>query len=64
MPSFLKSRRVHAAISIVLAVGLLAFFLYRVPLPEIGRQIAAASPGWLAPSFALSLLVFVLWTTS
>jgi hypothetical protein len=56
----LRSRRFQTAASIVLAVGLLAFFLSRVPLADIGRQIASISPGWLAASIALSLFVFVL----
>jgi glycosyltransferase 2 family protein len=56
----LRSRRFQAAASIVLAVGLLAFFLWRVPLADIGGQIAAISPGWLAASVAISLLTFVL----
>ncbi len=59
MTSLLRSRRFQAGASIVLAVLLLAFFLSRVPLAEIGRQLAAVSPGWLATSVVLSVLVFV-----
>jgi len=60
MRHFLKSRRVQAAISIVLAAGLLAWFLSHVSLAEIGKVIASASRGWLAASVAISLAVFVL----
>ena len=60
MRQLLRSRRFQAAASLLLAAGLVAWFLSRVPLPEIGRQIAAASPGWLAASVAISLLVFVM----
>jgi glycosyltransferase 2 family protein len=60
MSSLLRSRRFQAGASIVLAIGLLAFFLSRVPLAEIGRRLAEVSPGWLASSVVLSVLVFVL----
>jgi uncharacterized protein (TIRG00374 family) len=60
MRGLFRSRRFQAAASIALAVALLAFFLSRVPLSEIGRQIAAVSPGWLAASIVLSLLTFVM----
>ncbi len=56
MKEILRSRRFQAAASIVLAVALLAFFLSRVPISEIGRQIATVSPGWIAASIILSLL--------
>jgi uncharacterized protein (TIRG00374 family) len=55
----LRSRAFQTIASIVLGVGLLAFFLSRVPLADIGRQIAAISMPWLLASIALSLLVFV-----
>jgi len=62
----LHSRRFQAIASAVLAVGLFAFFLSRVPLAEIGARIAAASPGWLAASVAISIGTFALralrWT--
>jgi uncharacterized protein (TIRG00374 family) len=58
MKRLLRSRRVQAGISLLLAAGLLAFFLSRVPLADIGRQIAAASPGWLAASVVVSLSIF------
>lgn len=60
MNEVLRSPRFQAAASITLAVALLAFFLSRVPLSEIGRQIASVSPGWLAASIAVSLATFVL----
>jgi uncharacterized protein (TIRG00374 family) len=58
MKRLLRSRRVQASVSLLLAAGLLAFFLSRVPLADIGRQIAAASPGWLAASAVVSLSIF------
>jgi len=60
MRALLSSRRFQAAASIVLAVGLLAFFLSRVPLGDIARQIAAASPAWLGATLLISLSTFVL----
>lgn len=54
------------ALSLVLAIGLLAFFLSKVDLAEIGRRIASASPTWLLISLGLGLSTFVLralrWT--
>jgi uncharacterized protein (TIRG00374 family) len=60
MRELLHSRRFQAAVSIVLAAVLIAWFLSRVPLSEIGRQIAAASPAWLAMSVVISIFVFVM----
>ncbi len=60
MKALLASRRFQAAASIILALGLLAFFLSRVPLRDIARQIAAASPAWLAATVLISLSTFVL----
>ena len=60
MRALLSSRRFQAAASIVLALGLFAFFLSRVPLGDIARQIAAASPAWLAATVLISLSTFVL----
>jgi len=57
---FLRSRAFQAAASLLLAAALLAFFLSRVPIAEIGRQIAAASPAWLAVAGVLSLGTFVM----
>ena len=59
----LRSRTFQTTVSIVLGVGLLAFFLSRVPLADIGRQIAAISAPWLLAAIALSLFVFVVRTT-
>ena len=59
MKGWWRSRRFQAGVSIVLAVGLVAFFLSRVRLADIGRQIAQASPGWLLASTVVSLLIFV-----
>jgi len=62
----LRSRRFQAIASAVLAIGLFAFFLSRVPLSEIGARIASASPGWLAAGLGISLATFALravrWT--
>src|SRR5450432_3737036 len=66
MKAILSSRRFQAAASIVLALGLFAFFLSRVPLADIARQIAAASPAWLAATVLISLSTFLMrslrWT--
>jgi uncharacterized protein (TIRG00374 family) len=59
MTGWLKSRRVQAGVSLALALGLMGFFLSRVPLSDIGAQIASASTGWLAASILLSLSIFV-----
>src|SRR5437868_2376218 len=60
MSRWLRSRRMQAALSLVLGAGLLAFFLSRVPLAEIGRRIASVSPGWLLASAVISISVFVM----
>jgi uncharacterized protein (TIRG00374 family) len=60
MRALLSSPRFQATASIVLALGLFAFFLSRVPLGDIGRQIAAASPAWLAAAVVISLSTFAL----
>jgi len=62
MKGLLSSRRFQAGASIVLALGLFAFFLSRVPLTDIARQIAAASPAWLALTVLISLSTFLLRT--
>jgi uncharacterized protein (TIRG00374 family) len=56
----LRSRTFQAIASLVLAAALLAYFLSRVPLSEIGHQIGAASPRWLAAAVLLSLGTFVM----
>jgi hypothetical protein len=60
MRGLLASRRFQAAASAVLAVGLFAFFLSRVPLSDIAARIASASPGWLAASVVIALSTFAL----
>jgi uncharacterized protein (TIRG00374 family) len=60
MRALLSSRRFQAAASLVLAVGLFTFFLSRVPLDDIARQIAAASPAWLAATLLISLSAYAL----
>jgi uncharacterized protein (TIRG00374 family) len=51
---------------VALAAGLLAFFLSRVDLAQIGRRIAEADRTWLAGSFVIALSTFALrawrWT--
>ena len=59
MKALLRSRAFQTAVSIVLGVGLLAFFLSRVPLKDIGRQIAAISTPWLMTAIGLSIFVMV-----
>jgi uncharacterized protein (TIRG00374 family) len=58
----LRSRGFQTVASIVLGLGLLAFFLSRVPLADIGRQIAAISTPWLLAAVVLSLCTFVFRT--
>ncbi len=62
----LQSRAVQVGLSILLAVLLSAFFLRGLRLPEITRQIAAASGAWLGASLALAIATFALralrWT--
>ncbi len=60
MKGLLGSRRFQTAASIVLALGLFAYFLSRVPLSEIGARLASVSPGWLAATVAISLSTFAL----
>ena len=59
-------RALQVAISLVLAGGLLAFFLSRVDLSEIGRRIAQASPAWLGLALVIAMSTFALralrWT--
>ena len=62
MKQMLRSRTFQMTVSIVLGLGLLAFFLSRVPLADIGRQIAAISTPYLLTAIACSLLVFVFRT--
>jgi uncharacterized membrane protein YbhN (UPF0104 family) len=40
---------------VVLAVGLLAVFLYHVDLRRVGSAIVHAEPGWLILSFATTV---------
>ncbi len=60
MRRFLSAPGVQVGLSILLAAGLLAFFVSRVNLGEILRRILEASPGWLAASALLALSTFVL----
>jgi uncharacterized protein (TIRG00374 family) len=60
--TLLRSRAFQTTVSIVLGAGLLVFFLSRVPLADIGRQIAGISTPWLLASIVCSLLVFVFRT--
>ncbi|HTR04869.1 MAG TPA: lysylphosphatidylglycerol synthase transmembrane domain-containing protein [Thermoanaerobaculia bacterium] len=60
MKGLLRSPRFQAIASAVLALGLFAYFLSRVPLSQIAARIAAASPAWLAAAVGISLTVFVL----
>ena len=54
-----RSRRVQAAVSIVLALGLIALFLSRAHLADIGQAIAQASPTWVLASVVASLSIFL-----
>jgi hypothetical protein len=66
MKRALKSRSVQIGISILLAAGLLIFFLKGIRLREITGQIASASGTWLAASLVLAIGTFLLralrWT--
>ena len=46
--------------SLLLAVGLFAYFLWRAPLGEVVRRIEGIHAGWLAVSIALALLSYFL----
>lgn len=59
MTALWRSRRVQAAVSIVLALGLVALFLSRAHLSDIGHAIAQASPAWVLASIAASLSIFL-----
>jgi uncharacterized protein (TIRG00374 family) len=58
--NLLRSRRFQAIASAVLAIGLFAFFLSRVPLSQIAARIEAVSPGWLVASVVISISTFAL----
>jgi glycosyltransferase 2 family protein len=58
----LRSRAFQTVASIVLGLGLLAFFLRRAKLGDIAQQIASISTPWLVAAIALSLFVFVVRT--
>ena len=66
MKRALKSRPLQIAVSFVLAAGLLALFVRGLDVAEIGRQISAASGGWLLASVLLAITTFLLralrWT--
>lgn len=59
MKGALASRPVQIGLSIVLAAGLLAFFLRGINFREITRQVGAASGGWLGASVVLGVATFL-----
>lgn len=59
MKRLFRSRPFQIGLSVVLAAGLLAFFLRGIDLREIRRQVASASGGWLAASVALGIGTFL-----
>lgn len=59
MKETLRSRPLQVAVSVLLAAGLLAFFLRGLDFREIGRQVAAADARWLAASVVLGILTFL-----
>ena len=63
MKKLLRSRAFQTVASIVLGIGLLAFFLSRVPLADIAKVIASVSTPWLLAAIGLSLCTFVVRTT-
>jgi uncharacterized protein (TIRG00374 family) len=64
--SFLRSRAFKVLVSLALAAGLVWLLVSQVDPAEVGRRIAAASPGWLWASAGLALLTYGLrawrWT--
>jgi uncharacterized protein (TIRG00374 family) len=59
MREALRSRPLQIALSVLLAAGLLAFFLRGLDFREIGRQLAAADARWLAASVVLGIGTFL-----
>jgi uncharacterized protein (TIRG00374 family) len=59
MRKALRSRPLQLALSVLLAAGLLAFFLRGLDFREIGRQFAAADGRWLAASVVLGIGTFL-----
>ena len=59
MREALRSRPLQVAISVLLAAGLLAFFLRGLDFREIGHQLAAADARWLAASVVLGIGTFL-----
>lgn len=51
---------IKVAVSVVLAAGLLAFFLWRAPLAEVAGALARVRPGWVAVAVALALASYAL----
>ena len=60
MISLPRTRHCRTAASLVLAGVLLALFLRRAPLAEVGEVMATIQPGWLAGAVVLALLSYVL----
>ena len=62
----LRSRTLQAAVSLILAGGLLYLFFRKVDFPSVRRAISTASGGWLLLSLAIAITTFVLrairWT--
>ena len=59
MREALRSRPLQVALSVLLAAGLLAFFLRGLDFREIGRQVSAADARWLAASVVLGVGTFL-----
>ncbi len=55
-----RSARLKTALSLVLAVGLFAFFLWRAPLREVGSSLRGIDLRFLAASVGLALLSYSL----
>lgn len=51
---------IKLAASLLLAVGLLGYFLWRVPLAEVGATLARVRGGWVAVAVALALISYAL----
>lgn len=51
---------IKVVVSILLAIALLAFFLWRAPLAEVGATLARVRAGWVAVAIALALASYAL----
>ncbi len=55
-----RATPIKVAVSILLAVALLGFFLWRAPLAEVAETLARVRAGWVAVAVALALASYAL----